>query len=309
MVGYTRMSGRRLREDFGEGYVMTQPRELAFGISQFTTWPWSFERDVERYAAHGVDAIEICQFKLNRNDYEPQLRRVRDAGLTVSSVQTTVHSLFPDSLAPAPVDVADRVAHIQSGIDRIAPHVPPGTPFVCTTGVAPLGNAQAAWDRAVHEFSALAEYAAAHGTRIAFEPLNPHLHNTDTSISTLDEGLELVREVGHDAFGLCVDVWNVFGTPDVERVIEACADRIFLVQVSDYRRPHSHADRLCLGEGSIPLAPLIAATRRAGYTGPFVLEILSSENLEDSIWKADLDHVIDTNIIAFERYVPQFINA
>ncbi len=48
-----------------------------FGVSEFTTWPWPFERDVERYAAHGVDAIEVCEFKLNRNDYAPQLQSVR----------------------------------------------------------------------------------------------------------------------------------------------------------------------------------------------------------------------------------------
>ncbi len=40
-----------------------------FGVSEFTTWPWSFERDVERYPAHGIDVIEICEFKLNRDDY------------------------------------------------------------------------------------------------------------------------------------------------------------------------------------------------------------------------------------------------
>jgi hypothetical protein len=109
----------------------------AFGVSEFTTWPWSFERDLERYAAHGVDAIEVCEFKLNRNDYEPQLGSIRNAGMFVSSVQTYVHSLFPDSLAPTPLDPSDRLEHITRSIERIAPHVPERTPFVIITGAAP----------------------------------------------------------------------------------------------------------------------------------------------------------------------------
>ena len=74
-----------------------------FGISEFTTWPWSFERDVARYAAHGVDTIEVCEFKLNRDDYRSQLQSIERSGLTVSSVQSTVHSLFPDILGAVSV--------------------------------------------------------------------------------------------------------------------------------------------------------------------------------------------------------------
>ena len=43
------------------------------------------------------------------------------------------------------------------------------------------------------------------------------------------------------------------------------------------------------------------ASREAGYAGPYVLEIFSDESLPDSIWRADLDEVIDRNIAAFVR--------
>ena len=113
---------------------------LPFGVSQFTTWPWPFERDVERYAAHGISAIEVCAFKLNKNDYAPQLQAIPAAGLTVSSVQSEVHSLFPDSLAGQPTAPDDRVRHIKATIERVAPHVPEQTPFVVITGAAPGGE-------------------------------------------------------------------------------------------------------------------------------------------------------------------------
>jgi sugar phosphate isomerase/epimerase len=270
-----------------------------FGISQFTTWPWSFERDVERYAAHGVDAIEVCEFKLDRNDYRPQLESIARAGLTVSSVQSTVHSLFPDSLAPAPRDPADRVRHMKSAIQRIAPHVPESTPFVTITGAGPGGNTLAVYERALIEFAGLAEFAAQNGMRLAYEPLNPVLFNTDTALWGLDDALALVETIAHPALGLCVDTWNVFQTPNLHDVIQACGDRIFLVQVSDWHRPRSGADRISLGRGTIDNAAIIKSIRATGYRRPYVLEIFSDESLPDSIWRADLDEVIRENVIAF----------
>ena len=243
---------------------MNRRRPYTFGVSEFTTWPWSFERDVDRYAAHEIDAIEICEFKLDRDDYAPQLRRVGESGLHVSSVQTTVHSLFPDSLMPSPLDPADRMRHIREAMERIFPHVPPGTPFVLITGAAPNGDCNHVWEYSIDALRSIADFAYDRGFRVAFEPLNPVLFHTDTALWGLDDGLELVRRVGHPGLGLCVDTWNVFQTPDLERVIAACADKIFLVQVSDWARPRNNADRRSIGEGEIPTAKSVALASKRG---------------------------------------------
>ncbi len=272
-----------------------------FGVSQFSTRPWSLERDLSRYAAHRVDAIELCEFKLDRDDYTPQLEAVAASGLAVSSVQATVHSLFPDSLQAEPPAPADRIRHMRTSIERIGPHVAAGTPFVVVTGAAPGGDARHVYETALAEFPDLAEFAAGHGMRIAFEPLNPVLFNVDTALWGLDQALELVREVDHAAFGLCVDSWNVFQTPDLHDVIRRCADRIFVVQVSDWHRPRSGADRIGLGAGAIDNAAIVTSVREAGYEGPYVLEIFSSESLPDSIWAGDLDAMLRENVEAFAR--------
>ncbi len=272
-----------------------------FGVSEFTTWPWSFERDVRAYAAHGINAIEVCEYKLNRDDYAPQLREIGKVGLTVSSVQSTVHSLFPDSLAPSPTDPDDRVRHIKIAIERIRPHVSANVPFVVITGAAPGGDTRLVYEKSLTALAELAEFAAERGMRIAFEPLNPVLFNTDTALWGLDEALELVQRIDHPALGICLDTWNIFQTPDLHDVIRACGDRIFLVQVSDWHRPRSGADRISLGDGIIDNARIMTTAREAGYRGPYVLEIFSSESLPDSIWRADLDAVLDHNTAAFAR--------
>jgi sugar phosphate isomerase/epimerase len=272
---------------------------LPFGVSEFTTWPWSFERDVERYAAHGIPSIEVCEFKLDKNDYAPQLKSIATAGLTVSSVQSEVHSLFPDSLASQPTAPDDRVRHIKRAIDRIAPYVPDQTPFVVITGAAPGGNTASVYEKALEAFVDLAQFAEKRKMRLAYEPLNPILFNTDTALWGLDQGLELVRRIGHEALGLCVDTWNIFQTPDLYEVIRACGDRIFVVQVSDWHRPRSAADRISLGDGEIDNVAIVRTIRETGYRGPYVLEIFSGESLPDSIWRSDLDAVLRKNLQAF----------
>ena len=95
---------------------MTDP--YPFGVSEFTTWPWSFERDVETYARLNVDTIELCEFKLEPTAAAAAtaLARIRDAGLTVSSVQSRLHSLFPDQPRPEPQAPAERLKRLRESI-------------------------------------------------------------------------------------------------------------------------------------------------------------------------------------------------
>jgi sugar phosphate isomerase/epimerase len=145
----------------------------------------------------------------------------------------------------------------------------------------------------------LADVAARVGMRIAFEPLNPVLFNTDTALWGLDRALELVKQVNHPSLGICCDTWNIFETCCVEDVIRECGRRIVLVQVSDWRRPRSGADRRALGDGTIDTVALVRALRKAQYDGPYVLEIFSSESLPDSLWKGDLEDTIARSREAF----------
>ena len=68
-----------------------------FGVSQYTTWPQTFEQDLALYREAGVEYIEVCEGKLDPADPQPQLRRLRESGLKVASIQPRLHSLFPDA--------------------------------------------------------------------------------------------------------------------------------------------------------------------------------------------------------------------
>ncbi|HLJ68505.1 MAG TPA: sugar phosphate isomerase/epimerase family protein [Chloroflexota bacterium] len=275
----------------------SSPPPYAFGVSEFTTWPWSFEQDVERYTRLGVEAIEVCEFKLEPETDPARTRRQLDViathGLSISSVQPVVRTLFPSQSQPEPRDIPARLARFRETIERFG-ELASGLPFVTNTGNPPGGNMQEVLATAATKYRDLADFAGERGARVALEPLNATIMNVESAIWTLRQGMQVVEAVDRPNFGICLDSWNIWQNADLETAIRACGDRIFVVQLSDWRTPRSFQDRLVVGEGEIPLSPLLRAVHQAGYRGPYVVEIFSGD-VPDSLWKGDLDRVVTTS--------------
>ena len=132
-----------------------------FGVSEFTTWPLTFEEDLALYQECGVDAIELCEFKLaDGAPGEDQLRQLKDSGLLLASVQPRLHSLFPDAPRPEPVAPRERMAQVEGTMRRIGKHFPGGRTLVSITGAAPRADFAAAYRTAVEEYGRMARVAA-----------------------------------------------------------------------------------------------------------------------------------------------------
>jgi len=263
---------------------------FAYGVSEFTTMPWSFEKDIERYAALGVRTIELCEQKLDAHRYEDQVAAISAHGMSISGVQPLVRTFLASRMQSHPASVEDRAARFRLSIERLA-RFAPGAPFICNTGAHPKGDMAEAVAVAVRELKALAPIAAHHGVRIALEPLNPTSVNVESAIWTVAQALDIIEATGRNEIGVCLDYWNVWQNADIESDIRRAAGRIFTVQASDWRAPRSFADRIVPGDGSIPLGRLLKATYAAGYRGACTLEIFS-EDVSDSLYDGDLDEVI-----------------
>ena len=263
-----------------------------FGISEVTTWPWSYEQDLARYAALGARAIEVWEFKLaeDAGARREQLAAARAHGLTVSSFQADVHSLFPTRLQPQPASLDARREAFLRALELAAPALPDAV-FVLNTGVAHDGDVQRAFHTTVDAYRDLVRRAADAGVRLALEPLHPLAMNEDTFAWNLEDARDIVDAVAHEALGICADIWNLAGQHDLRARLAACGDRIFVAQVSDYRRPRSYLDRLAVGDGSLDFAPFVAGLRDARFTGPVVLEIFSKD-VPDSLYDGDLHAVV-----------------
>jgi sugar phosphate isomerase/epimerase len=263
-----------------------------FGVSQYTTGPQSFEEDLRIFREAGIENIEICEGKLDAADPDPQLERVRESGLRVSSVQPRLHSLFPDDPRPKPRSPRDRMLLVRDTIRLFGRHFP-GTTLVTITGAAPRGNYDFAYRTAASEYKEIAQVAADHGVRVALEPLNPILMNTDTFICSLAHAGRIVEEVNHPQFGMFLDVWHFWEDAAATEQIRRYAAKIFGVHVNDWRTPRAIGDRYLPGDGVIPLVSLVRAIREAGYDGVYTLEIFSELRLAGSLWADPLRTVTE----------------
>jgi sugar phosphate isomerase/epimerase len=278
---------------------VTDPSPYRFGVSQFTTQPWSFQEDIEGYVRLGVDVIEVCEVKLDADRAADQLALIGQRGLAIGSVQPEVRTLFPSRTQPEPKEPGERTLRFRQTIERFG-RFADSVPFVCNTGSPPNGNILEVFEVAAREYRSLAEFAAKRGASIALEPLSPALMNVESAIWALDQAMQIVVAVDHDNFGLCVDVWNVWQNPDVVEEIEACGEHILVVHVSDWRTPRSFEDRHIVGRGDIPLLVLIRAIRESGYRGAYTLEVFSS-GVPDPLWEADLSELVMESRAGFEE--------
>lgn len=132
-------------------------------------------------------------------------------------------------------------------------------------------------DLAAEQLHRLAERAAEHGVRVAYEALAWGRH-----VDTWQRSWDLVRRAGHPALGLCLDSFHILARGgDTAGLEEVDGDRLFFLQLSDaptldlgvlsWSRHH----RLNPGQGAFDLVGLTAKVLSAGYTGPLSLEVFN----------------------------------
>lgn len=134
--------------------------------------------------------------------------------------------------------------------------------------------------RMVAPYRQLCNQAMSAGTRVSLEVL------PFTNIKNLSAGLAVVGDAAIMHGGLLLDIWHVnrSGTSYAE-VAKVPSQFIAAIELNDGPRDvvepllQESIDRrkLC-GEGDFDVPAFLAAVGRAGYRGPFGVEILSSEN-------------------------------
>jgi sugar phosphate isomerase/epimerase len=279
--------------------MKTSEFPFSYGVNEFSTQPWSFEEDVKNYAKLGVETIEICEAKLDPDRASSQLDLLGDSGVTVSSVQPKVRTMFPSTGQPHPAGREERLRRLRQSIEQIAPYTP-GAVFVTNTGPAPEGNMADAIRQVISDHQELASIADYHGVKLALEPLNPVLLNQETTIWTYGQALDIIQEIDRENVGICLDLWNLWQDDHLIQGINSSPNKNFLLHVSDWRIPRSSTDRRSVGTGEIPFGPLLHAVYDAGYRGPCVLEIFS-QNVPDSLYNTDLNQLITDNRNALEQ--------
>ena len=121
--------------------------------------------------------------------------------------------------------------------------------------------------RLAEQCKRLADYAAEHGVRLAFEP-EPGMF-----IDTMDKFAELHARVNHPAFGLTVDVGHLVCNRElpVSKFLAEWKQVLWNVHIEDMRAGvHDH---VMFGEGEVDFADVFHGLRAANYTGGVYVEL------------------------------------
>ena len=227
---------------------------------QAVAFKGDFEANVARIASYGYNGVELAIRDPKLVDADELEAVVKSHGLEVPAIGTG-QAWGEEGLSFTSDDPEVR----RAAIERIKSHVPLAQRFGATIilglirGITPQGQSHeqsmAYLVEALQECSAV---AAEEGVRFALEPLNRY--ETDL-IHTVEDGLELIRRVGAENFGLLLDTFHMnIEEPSIEGSIRACGERIFHFHVAD-------SNRWPPGAGHLDFRSILSTLREAGYDG------------------------------------------
>jgi sugar phosphate isomerase/epimerase len=264
-------------------------------INQLTTKDLNFEQSLEVYQAAGFDAVGIWEATIS--DWSNAYRAWKASGMSCSSATSNHSVLLWSERMGVPVDLADRVAALGESIRRLAEFQPPCV--VILTGPHDGKGRKTAQSLMVESIGRLASIARESGIRLAIEPMHPSIPGF-SYVHELADTLHLIEALRDPDVGIMFDTYHLWDIDGIDAQIQEAADRIFAVQVSDWREPpRSWSDRVLPGDGLAPLATLIALIEDTGYRGWYELEIMSDDGtyqtrLPDSLWSMNPRALADT---------------
>ncbi|RAY12737.1 sugar phosphate isomerase/epimerase and 4-hydroxyphenylpyruvate domain-containing protein [Actinomadura craniellae] len=230
----------------------------------------TLEDKLSAAAAAGFDGVEIFENDLLACPLSPEqvAARCADLGLAIELYQP-----FRDFEA-VPAELHRRNLRRAGHKFALARRLGAGTVLVCST-VAP--EAVDDDDLAAGQLRALADLAAEHGLRVAYEALA-----WGRFVRTWERSADLVLRADHPALGLCLDSFHVLSRGgDLAGLAGFPAEKLFFLQLAD--APHLRMDvlqwsrhhRLFPGQGAFDLTGFTSQVLAAGYPGPLSLEVFN----------------------------------
>jgi sugar phosphate isomerase/epimerase len=267
---------------------MAKPK---FSVSEITTFHQTFEEDLASYAEAGAEGVGIWEFKLPEGDDGESIAKLKDSGLTATTMIPGTLSIYPVPF-PGPSDPAERTAEMCATIRRFAPFEPE---VVLVLPGAPPADVEPDEARRVivEGFRQAARVAAEHGLTLGMEPLHRTIYGSWTTVYTIPETIALMDEIGEPNIQLLYDVYHLHDTEDVIADTVRYGSRISpSVHICDWRDPtRNDFDRVLPGDGIIDLPGIFGALEAGSDTRWVDLEIFSDDgsfsdqDFDDSLWK------------------------
>ncbi|MGD9510454.1 MAG: sugar phosphate isomerase/epimerase family protein [Geminicoccaceae bacterium] len=235
---------------------------------------WPLDRVIAACAAQGIGGIAPWRRDLAALPPEEAGRRIREAGLAVTSLCRGGYLVHRD-----PAERAQLLDDNRRAVDEAAALCAPALCFV--VGGLPAGSKDlaAARTQVIDMLGLLHEHARGTDVRLAVEPLHPMYAGDRSCINTLATALDVCDAVA-PGVGVMLDAYHLWWDPALEAgLARARADRLLGWQICDWLVPTRDLlnDRGMPGDGVIDLPRLDRLVSAAGYRGMTEVEIFSDD--------------------------------
>jgi sugar phosphate isomerase/epimerase len=261
-------------------------------MSEVTTYRWSFEQDVQRYAEAGYTAIGVWRQKLSDYGEEAGVDLLAESGLRVTNLFWAGGFTGSDgrSLTEAIDDAADAI--------RLAGAMDAGCLVVYTGGRNhhTFSHANRLFRTAMNELLDLAEAA---DVVLAIEPMHPACAADWTFLTDLESTIHLVESFQSEHLKMVFDAYHFGHDRSVLANLKEIVPYTALVQLGDRMASHNIDHERCpLGCGVVPLSEILCSLLEAGYTGDFDVELLGQE-----IELSNYEKLLTTSQSAFNELI------
>lgn len=264
----------------------------SLSINELTTFRWSFEEDVNNYAAAGIEGIGVWRQKLSDFGEERGIELLLEKGLKVSSLLWA--GGFTGSEGKTYRESVDdaREAIRQAAAMQAQCLIVYSGPRAGHTH----NHARRLMRNALQELVPLAEDL---DVSLALEPMHAGCAADWTFLTGLDETLQLLSDFASPRLKLAFDTYHLCHNGDVLSRLGDLVPHVAIVQLGDAREPPSgEPNRIRLGEGNLPLAEVVRTLQERGYQGFFDIELMG-EAIEDT----DYGELVAQSKAAFEVLV------
>lgn len=240
-------------------------------MNELTTYRWSFEDDVHRYADAGIRGIGVWRQKLSDFGEEKGIELLREMGFRVSSVMWaggftgSDGRSYKDALADAR-DAIRLTADLRADC------------LIVYSGARGGHTANHASRLLKDALKTLLPVAMEFDVTLAVKPMDAGCASDWTFLTGLPETIQLLEEFDSPAVKLAFDTYHFGLDPAAIELLDDIVPRIAIVQLGDARqRPTGEENRCRLGDGAVPLAEILAKLVEGGYRGSFDVTLIGED--------------------------------
>lgn len=269
-------------------------------LSQVSSLPSGFAKDLEDYSAAGCQAVEVWLTKLESYLETHSLQSLRDLlhrheiKLPVASLQGGLLSSQGEARRAAWDLFRRRLA--------LCRELAIGTIVVAFDVPVPVSQHSLSGQEVERIFASLAELAHAaseYGVRVAME-----FQASSAFGNNLQTAAGAVSQIGNRWLGLCFDAFHFYvGPSKTEDLGLLTPENLFHVQLCDVadvpREFAADRDRILPGDGDIPLRPLIHRLQEISYQ-----QCISVETLNPQLWCIPPRHFAEAALGSLARLLP-----